>query len=154
MTTVIVLIILGVLLLIAEVVILPGFGFAGIAGGASVIIGIILAYNVSIMMGHVTVLGALILCVVAIYFSLRAKTWQRLSLTKSIDSTVDISPSLKNIQIGDEGIAITRLSPMGKVRIKNVDVEARSILGFIDHNAKIVVLKFEDSKVIVTKIEN
>ncbi|MDR2652459.1 MAG: NfeD family protein [Prevotellaceae bacterium] len=154
MTTVIVLIILGVLLLVAEIVVLPGIGFAGIAGGASVIIGIILAYNVSATAGHITVFSAIILCIIAMYFSLRAKTWQRLSLNKSIDSTVDVSPSLKNIQIGDEGIAITRLSPMGKVRIKNVDVEARSILGFIEHDAKIVVLKFEDSKVIVKKIEN
>ncbi|MDR1552172.1 MAG: NfeD family protein [Prevotellaceae bacterium] len=154
MTTVIVLIVLGVLLLVAEIVVLPGIGFAGIAGGASIIIGIILAYNISAMAGHITVLAAIILCVIAMYFSLRAKTWQRLSLSKSIDSAVDVSPSQKNIQIGDEGIAITRLSPMGKVRIKNVDVEARSILEFIEHDAKIVVLKFEDSKVIVKKIED
>jgi membrane-bound ClpP family serine protease len=154
MTTVIVLIVLGVLLLVAEIVILPGIGFAGIAGGASVITGIILAYNINAATGHITVFSAIILCIIAMYFSLRAKTWQRLSLNKSIDSTVDISPSLKNIQIGDEGITITRLSPMGKVRIKNVDLEAQSILGFIEHNAKIVVLKFEDSKVIVKKIEN
>jgi membrane-bound ClpP family serine protease len=154
MATVIVLIVLGILLLVAEVVVLPGFGFAGIAGGASVIIGIILAYGIGAVTGHITVFATLILCIIAMYFSLRAKTWQRLSLNKSIDGAVDVSPSQKNIQIGDEGIAITRLSPMGKVRIKNVDLEARSILGFIEHNARIVVLKFEDSKVIVKKVEN
>ncbi|MDR1348050.1 MAG: NfeD family protein [Prevotellaceae bacterium] len=154
MATIVVLIILGILLLIAEVVILPGFGFAGIAGGTSIITGIILAYGISAATGHFTALGTVVLCFIAIYFSLRAKTWQRLSLNKSIDSTVDVSPSHKNIQIGDEGIAITRLSPMGKVRIKNVDLEARSLLGFIEHDARIVVLKFEDSKVIVKKIEN
>ncbi|MDR1984392.1 MAG: NfeD family protein [Prevotellaceae bacterium] len=154
MTTVIILIVLGVLLLVAEIVVLPGIGFAGIAGGASVIIGIILSYNISETAGHWTVFASIILCTVAMYFSLRAKTWQRLALNKNIDSSVDVSPALKNIQIGDEGIAITRLSPTGKVRIKNVDVEARSILRFIDHNAKIVVIKFEDSKVIVKEIEN
>ncbi|MDR0753988.1 MAG: NfeD family protein [Prevotellaceae bacterium] len=154
MTTVIVLIVLGVLLLVAEIVVLPGIGFAGIAGGVSVIVGIIIAYNINAMTGHITVFSAMILCIVAMYFSLRAKTWQRLSLNKSIDSKVDVSPSIKNIQPGDEGIAITRLSPVGKVRIKNVDLEARSVLGFIEHNARIVVLKFEDSKVIVEKIEN
>ncbi|MDR2293287.1 MAG: NfeD family protein [Prevotellaceae bacterium] len=154
MTTVIVLIVLGVLLLVAEIIVLPGIGFAGIAGGASVIAGIIIAYNINAMTGHITVFSAIILCIIAMYFSLRAKTWQRLSLKKSIDSTVDVSPSLKNIEIGDEGIAITRLSPMGKVRIKNIDLEARSVLEFIEHNSKIVVLKFEDSKVIVKKIES
>ncbi|MDR2126457.1 MAG: NfeD family protein [Prevotellaceae bacterium] len=153
MTTVTVLIILGVLLLVAEIVILPGIGFAGIAGGAAIITGIILAYNISTVTGHITVFATIVLCIIAMYFSLRAKTWQRLSLNKSIDSTVDISPSLKNIRIGDEGIAITRLSPTGKVRINNLDVEARSILDFIEHNAKIVVLNFEDSKVIVKKID-
>ncbi|MDR3227774.1 MAG: NfeD family protein [Prevotellaceae bacterium] len=149
MTTIIVLIVLGVLLLVAEIVVLPGFGFAGIAGGISIIVGIIMSYNISSIAGHITVFATIVLCVIAMRFSLRAKTWRRLALNKSIDSTVDVSPSLKNIQIGDEGISITRLSPTGKVRIKNIDVEARSILEFIEHNKEIVVIKFEDSKVIV-----
>jgi membrane-bound ClpP family serine protease len=151
MTTIIVLIVLGILLLVAEIVVIPGFGFAGIAGGASIIIGIVMAYNIGDTTGHLTVVAALVLSAIAMYFSLRAKTWKRLALNKSIDSVVDVSPALKNIQIGDEGITITRLSPTGKVRIKNVDVEARSVLEFIDHNTEIVVVKFEDSKVIVNK---
>jgi membrane-bound ClpP family serine protease len=149
MTTIIVLIILGVLLLVAEIVVIPGFGFTGIAGGISIIVGIILAYGINGMTGHITVLATVVLCIIAMYFSLRTKTWKRLALHKSIDGAVDVSPSQKNIEIGDEGISITRLSPTGKVRIKNIDIEARSILGFIEHNKKIVVLKFEDSKVIV-----
>ena len=154
MVTVIVLIVLGVLLLVAEIVVIPGIGFTGIAGGIAIIVGIILAYGISSTTGHFTVLATTVLLVVAMYFSLRAKTWQRLALHKSIDSAVDVSPALKNIQIGDEGIAITRLSPTGKVRIKNVDVEARSMLEFIEHDKKIVVVKFEDSKVIVKEVEN
>ena len=154
MTTVIVLIVLGVLLLVAEIVVIPGFGFAGIAGGIAIVVGIVLSYSISSAAGHFTVLGTTILLVVAMYFSLRAKTWQRLALHKSIDSAVDVSPAQKNIQIGDEGIAITRLSPTGKVRIKNIDVEARSMLEFIDHDKKIVVVKFEDSKVIVKEVRN
>ena len=154
MTTVIILIVLGVLLLVAEIVVIPGFGFAGIAGGIAVIVGIILSYNTDSTAGHFTVLATTVLLVVAMYFSLRAKTWQRLALHKSIDGAVDVSPALKNIQIGDKGIAITRLSPTGKVRIKNTDVEARSILEFIDHDKKIVVVKFEDSKVIVKEVKN
>jgi membrane-bound ClpP family serine protease len=154
MTTVIVLIVLGILLLVAEIVVIPGFGFAGIAGGIAIVAGIVLSYNVSSTAGHFTVLGTTILLVAAMYFSLRAKTWQRLALHKSIDSAVDVSPALKNIQIGDEGIAITRLSPTGKVRIKNIDVEARSILEFIDHDKKVVVVKFEDSKVLVKEVND
>ena len=152
MATVIVLIVLGVLLLVAEIVVIPGFGFTGIAGGIAIVAGIILSYDISSTAGHFTVLGTTVLLVVAMYFSLRAKTWQRLALHKSIDSAVDVSPSLKNIEIGDEGITITRLSPTGKVRIKNIDVEARSILEFIDHGKKIVVVKFEDSKVLVKEV--
>jgi len=151
MTTIIVLIVLGVLLLVAEIVVIPGIGFTGIAGGVSIIVGIIMAYNIDNTTGHFTILAAMVLISIAMYFSLRAKTWKRLALNKSIDGAVDVSPELKNIQIGDEGITITRLSPTGKVRIKNVDVEARSVLEFIDHDTEIVVVKFEDSKVIVNK---
>ena len=154
MTTVIILIVLGVLLLVAEIVVIPGFGFAGIAGGIAIIVGIVLSYNISSTAGHLVVLGTTVLLTVAMYFSLRAKTWQRLALHKSIDSAVDVSPALKNIEIGDEGITITRLSPTGKVRIKNTDVEARSILEFIEHDKKIVVVKFEDSKVLVKEVKN
>lgn len=153
MATVVVLVILGVLLLVAEIVIIPGFGFAGIAGGIAIVGGVILSYNINSATGNLTVLSTTVLVAVAIYFSLRAKTWQRLALHKSIDSAVDVSPALKNISIGDEGITITRLSPTGKVRINDIYVEARSILEFIEHDKKVVVVKFEDSKVIVKEIK-
>jgi membrane-bound ClpP family serine protease len=95
------------------------------------------------------VLGTVVATVLTLVFALRSKTWRRFKLNASISSTVEGRIEEGQIKPGDSGIAISRLAPMGKARINEMVVEAKSQGDFIDQKSEIVVVKIEDNKVIV-----
>ena len=53
------------------------------------------------------------------------------------------------INVGDTGTTISRLNPMGKARINDVQTEVQVIEGFIDPNQDIVVVKVHQNKIFV-----
>lgn len=154
MTLIITLIALGILLLAIEVLIIPGFGFAGVIGLLSIIGAIILAF---VEYGQVT--GLLVLgCVIVItslstWLILRSKTWKNISLRDTISSKVDNAPEEKGLTAGTQGVAISRLAPGGKVRFGNTDVEVYSRSGIINNGAKVQIVNTEESKIIVKQID-
>jgi membrane-bound ClpP family serine protease len=154
MTLIITLIALGILLLAIEVLIIPGFGFAGVIGLLSIIGAVILAF---VEYGQVT--GLLVLgCVIVItslstWLILRSKTWKNISLRDTISSKVDNAPEEKGLTAGTQGVAISRLAPGGKVRFGNTDVEVYSRSGIINNGAKVQIVNTEESKIIVKQID-
>ena len=128
MWLILILVLIGVLLLVAELVLLPGISVAGIgsllAFGAAIFYAFI---QYGVLIGLVTLTAAVLLSVLAVFISLRANTWQRLSLKATIDSTSTPTPQQNNILVGQTGITLTRLAPMGKVRVGEVTAEAISI---------------------------
>jgi membrane-bound ClpP family serine protease len=150
MGLVITLIIIGIILLLLELLVIPGFGVTGILGLASLIGGIVLAYaTLGATAGHLTLFSTLAGCGIALWIILRTKTWNKLSLKTNIDNRVDILPEQKGIKAGDRGTALTRLAPMGKIRLNNIDVEATSREGIINAQQPVEVVKVEGTKIIV-----
>jgi membrane-bound ClpP family serine protease len=150
MGLIITLIIIGIMLLLLELLVIPGFGVTGILGIAALIGGIVLSYTtLGATAGHLTLFLSLAGCGVALWIIMRTKTWNRLSLKTNIDDKVDVLPEQKGIKAGDSGIALTRLAPMGKIRISNVDVEATSREGIINTGQTVEVVKVDGTKIIV-----
>lgn len=147
---IILLLILGVVLILLEFFVLPGITIAGIAGIVMMLGGIYLSYNhYGSMIGHLTVLGAVMFSLLALWFALKSGTWERIMLKTEIDSKVEkIEENL--IAIGDEGVCLSRLAPMGQVRIKKHILEAKSTGAYIDEKTEVKVIKIVD-KVIVVK---
>jgi membrane-bound ClpP family serine protease len=56
-----------------------------------------------------------------------------------------------SVKVGDEGIAISRLVPMGKALINNQYFEVSSSGDFIDEQSKVVVTKIEFNKIYIKK---
>lgn len=141
-------------MLVAELILLPGLSVAGI--------GAVIAYGVAIYLGFsrydtsggiITIGAALALSVAATIISLRAKTWQRLSLKNEIDSTSQPLPE-NEVNIGDQGTTVTRLAPMGKIAIGENTYEAKSLGDlYVDPNKKIEVVGFENFSVVVKVVE-
>ncbi|MRT91862.1 NfeD family protein [Ancylomarina sp. 16SWW S1-10-2] len=147
---IVLLLVLGIVLILLELFVLPGITVAGIAGVAMMLCGIYLSYNhYGNMIGHLTVLGSVIFSLLALWLALKSGTWERLMLKTEIDSKVDkIDENL--IAIGDEGVCLSRLAPMGQVRINKHIVEAKSTGVYVDEKTKVKVIKIVD-KVIVVK---
>ncbi len=150
MAGIIVLIIIGLLLFLVEFLLIPGITIAGLGGVAFISGGIIWAYvGYGSTVGHIVLVSTLFSTVLLIFLALRSKTWKRFMLTTNIDSSVENSADEDLIKPHDTGVAISRLAPIGKARINNMVVEAKSTGEYIEEKSEIEVIRIEGSKVIV-----
>lgn len=149
---VILLIALGILLVLLEILVIPGTTVAGVGGILFLGGGIYLSYiKFGTVTGHYILLGVILFIILSIYLSLKSKTWKKLMLNSKIDGKTNIINE-ENVKQGDVGFTITRLAPMGRVLINGENVEAKSE-HFIDQNVEIEVEKILDNKIIV-KLKN
>ena len=144
-----ILIILGALLLIAELVLLPGITIAGIGSLACYCGAVYLSYTTYGPGGMgIAIVVVATISLLATWFSLRSKTWHRLSLKSKIDGTSQTAPA-NLVKIGDRGVAITRLAPSGKVMVGGQTFEARSIDTYVDPQTEVEVTGFDNFNIIV-----
>lgn len=146
------LLILGDILILAELIIIPGTIFTGLLGLGSIFGSCYLAYtNVSPTLSIVLfVINIIVLAVVTILL-LRAKTWKKLTLNTQIESHVDKKPEEKGLQKGQTGVATTRLAPMGKGEFEGQVMEVTSEDGMIEAQVAIIITKIEDNKIFVKR---
>jgi membrane-bound ClpP family serine protease len=74
-------------------------------------------------------------------------------LNSSIEGKVS-SYAEDKVHVGDEGLTVTRLNPMGKVMINDEFLEAKSNGPYIEQQKKIKVINIKDFRVIVEPIED
>lgn len=153
MTFIILLMIAGILFLVAELLIVPGVGFAGFFGLASMIGASYFSFS---QMGPtvgaiVTAIEIAVVIAVTVY-ALREKTWQKLALKTNIESK--ISDASVEVRIGQTGHTETRLAPMGTARFDGVAVEVKAMQGIIDAGTEIVITLIEDKKIYVKPVED
>ncbi len=149
LTVIAALIIVGLLFLILEVLVVPGTTVVGVVGFILMAIGIwqtYIAYGSTT--GHIVLAGTLVLSLGALGLSLRSKTWKRAMLNAEIDSKVNTYDE-SEIKVGDGGITVGRLVPMGKALINDQYFEVRSMGEFIDEQTEIIVVKIEFNKIYV-----
>lgn len=146
---IIVLILVGLVLIFAEILLIPGVGVAGILGLLSMGGSCFYAFN---QMGNVT--GAIVTAINALLivaltaWVLRARTWKRFTLNTNIDSKA--TGSIKDsISIGDKGLTLTRLAPMGSARLAEEVYEVKALEGMIDPGVEVEVVLIEDNKIYV-----
>lgn len=146
--SIVILILFGILLLVLEILVLPGL-IAGIIGGILVLVGVSWMYSeFGSVTGNYTALATAILTFMAIYFSLKSKAWNRFGLKDSLEGKTNEVNKLE-LKEGDEGVAISALRPMGSVMVNNQRVEAQTNGELIPGNTKIIVLKILPNKLIV-----
>ena len=133
----------AILLILAEIFLLPGITPAGIGGAIFAI-----AYTVGIWVGHLTLSLSIITFGIIFAWLLRSRSFNKIALKTDIDSKLTSSRDL-GIEPGDEGITLSRLAPIGKARIKGINVEAKSQDELIDENTPIVVIRVDSYNVIV-----
>ena len=102
--------------------------------------------------GIAVVAVVVVLALLTTIFSLRAKTWQRFSLKQNIDSVSNELPE-HEVKVGDRGVAVSRIAPMGKVEIGGKRYEAKSEDIFIDQRDDVEVVGFENSSIVVRKVK-
>lgn len=150
---VITLILVGLVLIFAEILLIPGVGVAGILGLLSMGGSCFYAFNqIGETAGYIVTAVNVVLIVALTVYVLRAKTWKRLSLETNIDAkAVEGVPA---VSVGDRGRTVTRLAPMGTVRFDDEAVEVKALEGMIDPAVDVEVVLVEDGKIYVRPVDS
>jgi membrane-bound ClpP family serine protease len=152
LTVIAVLIIVGLLFLMLEILVVPGTTVVGVVGFILIAIGVWQTYAVyGAPVGHYVLAGTLVLTIAALALSLRSNTWRRFMLKSNLDGKANVVDE-NAVKVGDEGISISRLAPMGKALINGQYFEVSSTGDFIDEQSKIVVTKIEFNKIYIKKV--
>lgn len=161
--------ILGIVLLVLEIFVIPGFGVAGILGILFVLCGLAfsmvdnnffdfkLAKPGLLMESFLIVTGAMVLSIIMmVVFGrniLNSSAFKRLVLLDEQKSDVGYTASPQKTNLLDrDGIARTVLRPAGKIEIDGVWYDAVALDGFIDAGEPIYVEKHENYNLFVRKL--
>lgn len=144
------LILVGLVLIFAEILLIPGVGIAGVLGLLSMGGSCFYAFHeLGTTAGAiVTGVNAVLIAALTIWV-LRAKTWKRMSLETNIDSKAVEGVSLS---LGDRGKTVTRLAPMGSARFGNYIVEVKALEGMLDPETPVEVVLIEDNRIYVKPV--
>ena len=135
------LLLVGLILLVAEVYLFSGLSFIAANVYAYIHLGgeaCLLTFLITLITG-----GGVLLWV------FRSKALERRALTKDIDSTVGDDRHY-DVHPGDHGIAVTRLALIGNAEINGQVMEVRSVGGFIDERTPITVERIADGVILVS----
>jgi membrane-bound ClpP family serine protease len=145
------LILVGVVLILVEIFITPGF-IVGTVGLILLAIGIYGGYSsLGSSTGHLILLGTCLFLGVALYLSFRDGAWSRFAVKDVIGGKANNVHELI-INIGDKGMSISALRPAGTAIINDQKVEVHADGDFILANVPIEVIKKIDNKILIKKI--
>lgn len=164
---IVLLFVVGLVLVVLEVFVVPGFGVTGISGficvGLSLVFALIENYSFSLSYADTSALWwslgtfatGIVLAIAAVWYltSSHGPRWVRrhtdlLTELSARDGFVgvDMQP-LRHV--GHEGRAITDMRPAGKVEVDGDVLDAVSAMGFIHAGTKVKVTKYENAQVYV-----
>jgi membrane-bound ClpP family serine protease len=143
------LILIGISLLIVELVFIPGTTIFGIIGLACLLFGVYLGYaQFGSTTGSIILGSTLFVSAILVYYSLRGKSWERFALKSSVDSHFNDENEI-NLEVGQEGKAISYLRPSGKAEFNNKEWEVFAHDEFIKSSTTIIIEKIENRKIFV-----
>lgn len=147
---IILLIIIGILLFIAELVLLPGLTIAAIGSFCSLVGAVAWAFaEYGVRTGFIVLGIVIVILIILLALFLRPRTWNRISLKTNIEAKVDEEGVQKRVAVGTEGMTLTRLAPMGNIEIDGKIYEAKSLDSYINQRIKVVVTGYDNNTLIV-----
>ncbi len=146
------LILAGVVLIIVEVVFIPGTTVVGILGLVFTIIGIVVSYGeFGREGGSYVLLGTGIFLAGALYYSFRKGAWKKFSLKTSIDSRVN-EGAHADLKVGTEGVAVSALRPMGTAEFQGKMVEVKTNGDYLAAGTRVKIIQIQTNDIVVEPI--
>ena len=143
------LLLIGLILLIVEILFIPGTTVVGIFGFLVSLAGLAFAflnfeYSVAIWITGVT----LVINFAAVWYGFSSGIWKRFSL-KSTQSGGAFDGRTDGLEVGMNGLAVSDIKPYGKASFNEIWVEVKSESGFIEVNTPVTITKIENNKISV-----
>jgi membrane-bound ClpP family serine protease len=138
---------IGAVILVAEVFI-PSHGLLGLMGGMSIVGAIVVAFMVSYGVG----LAALLITVAAMPFAWAAamKIWPKTPIGRRVLlPAVESELAPPTVQIGQSGVTVSELRPMGMCEFEGQRVEVMAEYGMIPAGTKVRVVNVDNRRPVV-----
>lgn len=143
------LILVGVILLLTEIIFVPGTTLIGICGlifsGAGVYYGFI-SFGTEI--GWVVLGFTLIINFGLLIYGFKSGVWTKFAL-KEVIASRSYDDRLMGLEKGQVGKAVSDIKPIGKAEFGDIIYEVKSDIGFIQVGSTVFITKLEDNKIIV-----
>ena len=152
MTLILILAALALVLAFVEIVIVPGFGLAGMGAILCALIDVVIIYSEhGLLWAVVAIVAALAVLGLMLWWVSRSRTMDKMDLHTSIDST-NATPEQLSVRVGDVGTALTRLALVGNAEIGGKTVEVKSSGAFINPGTPIRVVRVNEANITVEAI--
>lgn len=154
----IILFVIGLLLLLAEIFFIPGFGLAGIGGIAAILTSIFLTFG-NITQATYSILIALGISVIGFFLLIKyipsTRTWRKFVLSTEQKKELGYTVGTKDLKLltGKEGRALTPLRPSGIVEVNGKKLNALTQGEYVDSNSKIKIISVEGNKIVVEAVD-
>jgi membrane-bound ClpP family serine protease len=149
---VIALLLLGILLLLLEILFVPGTTIVGVGGIILLAIGIYLAYDfIGPTAGHLSLASSVAVVFLSLIVLLKGKTWQRMALDTNVAGK-GVEQLEKLVSVGDRGKTISRLNPVGKALFNDKILEVSTTGEFVDEDVNIEVVKLDQNRIKVKTV--
>ena len=150
--TVILLIGIGLILIIVELIFVPGTTIIGVLGFALAAIGIWIGYAaLGTPTGHIILALAVLATSIAVFYSFRNDAWSRFSLKGSISGRVN-DDQQHTLLVGDTGKSVSALRPQGTALFQNKHFEVQTQGEWVAPNTAIRIITLTTNKIIVEEI--
>ncbi len=143
------LLLIGLALIIVELVFIPGTTVVGVLGLVFAIVGIVISYShFGSDIGLYILLGSLVTTLGAMFYTFRVGAWKRFAHKSSIDSKVN-EGIMAYVQIGDEGVTISTLRPMGKAEFHDKTFEVKTSGNYVERGERVKITRIESHQIVV-----
>ncbi|GCC53617.1 hypothetical protein SanaruYs_38620 [Chryseotalea sanaruensis] len=153
MTLIVILLILaGIALLVVEVIFIPGTTIIGIIGLILTVAGVGFSYwAFGSTVGFYTLISTAACLGLFLYFSFRSGAWNKFANNNTISSKFNEGFN-ESFSVGEEGVTISVLRPMGKAEFNSRIVEVNSLDGFIESGARIRIKEVSQAGITVEAV--
>ena len=141
-------VVLGIAFFILEIFFLPGVSIGGIVATLFTGAGIWYAFaKIGTIAGWIVVAVSVVILLLAIVYFIKGKPLDKMALEKELES--DNLYDMTKVTIGDKGVTLSRLAPMGKVLVNGEEYEAKFREGFLDRGVEVEVVDIEGNILVV-----
>ncbi len=142
----------GILLLLIEAFVIPGFGVIGVMGVILLVLGVGAAWwKLGAPEGLAAFGVATALVGGLLWYLPRSRAGKALILTEVQSGTASQKAS---VEVGEEGVTATPLRPAGMVQFAHREVDVVSEGLFVDAGARVRVTRVEGSRVFVEQVSD
>ena len=144
------LILFGVLLILIEILVTPGF-VVGMIGAGFLVAGIYYTYQeYGDGYGQATLIGSALFLLITLVLAFRNGAWNRFAITDVIEGKANNTHEIV-VHEGDQGVTISALRPAGTALINDQKIEVHADGEFILANESIEVTRRVQNRIYIKK---